>query len=150
MDWNVQWDTKAAEAVATAATDLALTTLPATLKAHLREADLPRLRGSGPLGQLLARQSEAHAHDHGLVDLRSYPALPDDLLNFHYDPVACALAVGWPGAVVEEIALHSELKEGIFRWLTNPTARTIRVLVDLDSSAFSDAWVAAVEAAQRA
>src|SRR6266536_6215640 len=69
MDWNVQWDTRAAEVVAAAATHLTLAALPATLKAHLREIDLPRLRASGPLGELLARQSEAHAHDHGIVEL---------------------------------------------------------------------------------
>lgn len=148
MDWNVQWDAGAAEVVATAATHLTLATLPATLKGHLREADLPRLRASGPLGDLLARQSEAHAYDQGLVELRSYTALPDDLLNFHYDAVACAVALGWPGAVVERIALRGDLEEGVFRWLANPVGRTIGVLVDLDTSAFTDVWLAAVEAAQ--
>ncbi len=59
-DFNVQWDTRAAEILAAHA-DLTLVTLPATLKAHLRGADLPRLRASGPLGDLLARQSDAHA-----------------------------------------------------------------------------------------
>jgi hypothetical protein len=62
MDWNVQWDTRAAEIVAATAR-LTLVTLPATLKAHLRAADLPRFRASGPLGELLARQSEARAQD---------------------------------------------------------------------------------------
>jgi purine nucleosidase len=150
MDWNVQWDTGAAEAVATAATDLTLATLPATLKAHLRESDLPRLRASGPLGELLARQSEAHARDHGIGKLRSYPALPDDLLNFHYDPVACAVAIGWAGAAAEKIALRWELRDGIFRWLSAQTGRTTRVLVDLDAGSFTAAWLTAVEAAHRA
>ena len=60
MDWNIQWDTRAAEIVAATA-ELTLATLPMTLQAHLRTADLPRLRASGPLGELVARQSEAHA-----------------------------------------------------------------------------------------
>ena len=62
-DHNVQFDTRAAQILATAATELTLVTLPVTLKAHLRAADLPRLRASGPLGELLARQGEAHGED---------------------------------------------------------------------------------------
>jgi purine nucleosidase len=62
MDFNVQWDTRAAEVVAATA-DLTLVPLPVTLTAHLRAVDLPRLRASGPLGELLARQGEAHGHD---------------------------------------------------------------------------------------
>src|SRR4051794_18176180 len=57
MDFNFQWDTRASEIIADRA-DLTLATLPATLKAHLRASDLPRLRASGPLGELIARQSE--------------------------------------------------------------------------------------------
>jgi purine nucleosidase len=91
MDFNVQWDTRAAEVVAATAR-LTLVTLPATLNAHLRRADLPRLRAAGPLGQLLARQSEAHGQVHEMEQLgREHPGLPDDLLNFQYDPVACAM-----------------------------------------------------------
>ena len=97
MDFNVQWDTRAAEVVAATAR-LTLVTLPVTLKAHLRAADLPRLRASGPLGELLARQSQAYAADSGMGRLgRAHAALPDDLVNFHYDPVACAVALGWRG-----------------------------------------------------
>jgi purine nucleosidase len=149
MDWNVQWDTAAAEALAIAATDLTLAALPATLKAHLREADLPRLRASGPLGELLARQSEEHARDHGIVELRPYPALPDDLLNFHYDPVTCAVAIGWSGARVEKIAVRWELWNGVFRWLPSHSGPPTRVLVDLDTSCLTEAWLGAVEAAQQ-
>ena len=92
MDWNVQCDTRAAAVVAEKA-DLTLVTMPATLKAHLRAAHLPRLRTSGPLGRLLAHQAEAHAQEWKFGDLaRAHPGLPDDLLNFNYDPVACAVA----------------------------------------------------------
>ena len=46
MDFNVQWDTQAAEVVAATAR-LTLVTLPATLNAHLRRTDLPRLAERG-------------------------------------------------------------------------------------------------------
>jgi inosine-uridine nucleoside N-ribohydrolase len=88
LDFNVQWDTRAAEIVAATA-DLTLVPLPVTLKAHLRAADLPRLRASGPLGELLARQGQAHGHDFHMAQMgRLHAGLPDDLLNFQYDPVA--------------------------------------------------------------
>src|SRR6185369_11527008 len=68
MDWNVQCDTRAVEIVAASA-DLTLVTLPAAIEAHLVARDLPRLRASGPVGALLARQSEAHAVDAGMAAL---------------------------------------------------------------------------------
>ena len=106
MDWNVQCDTRAA-AILAAAAQLTLVTLPVTLEAHLRAADLGRLRDSGPLGRLLARQAQAHGEEYGMADVgRAHARLPDDLVNFHYDPVACAVALGWPGATVEEMRLR--------------------------------------------
>ncbi len=148
MDFNVQWDTRAAEIVAATA-DLTLVTLPATLKAQLRAADLPRLRASGPLGALLARQSEAHARDAKMGELgRAHAGLADDLLNFHYDPVACAVAVGWPGTVVEEMHLTPMLKGELLRFQPRPKGRLTRVVVNLDGAAFRERWHNAVEAAQ--
>jgi len=65
MDLNVQCDTRAAS-VEAASADLTLVTLTASINAHLRLDDLPRLRASGPLGQLLALQSEVIATDTNL------------------------------------------------------------------------------------
>ncbi len=150
MDFNVQWDTHAAESLATHAR-LSLVTLSATLKAQLRRADLPRLRASGALGELLARQSEAHAQDARLADLGPrYAGLPEDLLNFHYDPVACAVAVGWPGAVIEEMRLKTVMDGQVLRFESSKDGRPMRVVVDVDGTSFTETWLAAVEAAQRA
>ncbi len=149
MDWNVQWDTRAAEIVAASA-KLTLVPLPVTLKAHLRAADLPRLRAAGPLGGLLARQAEAHAADFGMAELgRAHAGLPDDLLNFHYDPVACAVALGWPGAVVEELRLQPVLDGEVLRFQADEAGRRTCVVVDLDGVSFTETWLAAVEAAQQ-
>ena len=149
MDFNVQWDSRAAEIVAAAA-DLTLVPLPVTLKAHLRGADLPRLRASGPLGELLARQGAAHGRDYRMTELgRLHAGLPDDLLNFQYDAVACAVAVGWPGAIVEQARLDFVHERGLVRFRPGPGGRPTRVLVDLDSVGFAEYWLKAVEAAQR-
>jgi inosine-uridine nucleoside N-ribohydrolase len=149
MDFNVQWDTRAAEIVAAGA-DLTLVTLAATLKAQLRGRDLPRLRAGGPLGELLARQGEAHGADHAMAALgRAHAGLPDDLLNFQYDPVACAVAVGWPGATLEWTRLRPAVTDGLLRFRPDPDGRPARVVVDVDGEAFADRWLAAVEAAAR-
>jgi inosine-uridine nucleoside N-ribohydrolase len=147
-DWNVQWDTRAAQILAATA-QLTLVTLPATLKAHLRATDLPRLRASGPLGELLARQSEAHAQDTGMAELgRTHAGLPHDLLNFHYDPATCAVALGWPGAVVEELRVRPVLDGKVLRFQPDLQGRLTRVVMDLDGPSFTDTWLSAVEVAQ--
>lgn len=150
MDWNVQWDTGAARIVAATAR-LTLVTLSGTLRAHLREVDLPRLRASGPLGELIARQSQARAEEVGFGELgRAHPGLPDDLLNFHYDPAACAVALGWPGAEVREMRLRPVMEGELLRFQPDPDlGRPMWVVVDLDGGAFSEAWLSAVETAQR-
>jgi inosine-uridine nucleoside N-ribohydrolase len=149
-DSNVQWDTRAAELVFRATDRLTLVTLPATLRAHLRAADLPRLRASGPLGELLARQSEAHSADSGKRDLpRTCPALPPDFLNFHYDPVTCAVALGWGGAVVEDVRLRTVFVRDTLRFELHAEGRPTRVVTDVDGASFSETWLTAVEAAQK-
>jgi purine nucleosidase len=146
-DFNVQWDTRAAEIVAATA-QLTLVTLPATLNAHLRSADLPRLRAAGPLGELLARQGQAHGDTYQMKSLgRAHDALPDDLLNFQYDPVACAVALGWAGATVENVRLRPVLQDRVLAFQQDPAGRPIRVVVDVDGVAFRETWLNAVEAA---
>jgi purine nucleosidase len=148
MDFNVQWDTRAAEIVAAAA-ELTLVPLPVTLGAHLRAADLPRLRASGPLGELLARQGEAHGRDFQMGEMgQLHAGLPDDLLNFQYDPVACAVAVGWPGAIVEQARLQLVREGELVRFRPGAVGRPMRMLAGLDSGGFTEYWLKAVEAAQ--
>ncbi len=87
--------------------------------------------------------------DSGRADLGpAHAGLPDDLLTFHYDPVACAVAVGWPGAVVEEYTLDTVVEDGVLRWHERPDGRPVRVLTGMDGPAFTEAWLTAVETAQ--
>ncbi len=148
MDFNVQQDTLAAEIVAAAA-DLTLAPLPVTLTAHLRAAELPRLRASGPLGELLAGQGEAHGHDFQMAAMgRRHAGLPDDLLNFHYDPVACAVALGWPGAAIDQTRLQLIHDGALVRFEPADAGRPMRMLTDLDPASFTEYWLNAVETAQ--
>jgi purine nucleosidase len=151
-DWNLQWDPGAAATVSEGADDLTLATLPATLAVHLTRHDLPRLRAAGPLGELLARQGDAHSRDHGMVDLPARcPGLPADLLNFHYDPVTCAVAVGSHSCRVEPMRLVGRVSpDGVYRHVRDSAGAPVRVLTEVDDAAFRREWLAAVDAAGRA
>jgi inosine-uridine nucleoside N-ribohydrolase len=146
MDWNVQCDPQAAQALARAA-ELTLVTLPATLATHLRVAHLPRLRAAGPIGRLLARQSELHAQQNQMAELgQAHAALPDDLLNFHYDPVTCAVALRWPGANVEEMHVQPVMRDGVLRFEPQGDGRLTRVVTQVNGEAFAELWLEMIEA----
>lgn len=149
-DYNVQWDTEAAKVVYEHAGALTLSTLPVSLQVPLRRCDLTALRECGAIGALIARQSAAHAKDSGKQRLGArYAALPDDLLNFHYDPLACAVAAGWSGAAVEEMRLRPEVSGGVLRWKEDGRGRPVQVVVGANGPAFAGAWMAAVREASR-
>ena len=147
-DWNIQCDTEAALTV-TDQDHVTLVPLPVAMKTHLRGSHLLRLSASGPLGQLLARQASAHAAEFDMERMgRAHPGLPDDLLNFQYDPLACAVALGWAGASILTLQLRPVLEDGILRFEADERGRQTRVVVDVDGDGFAETWLACVEAAQ--
>jgi inosine-uridine nucleoside N-ribohydrolase len=147
MDFNVQCDTRATEIVAAAADALTLVTLPAAMHAQLRARDLPRLRAAGPVGALLARQSEVHALDGDMAALaRAHAGLPDDLVNFHWDPVTAAVAAGWDGATLEKRVLACTVNGGVARFVDDPAGRPVTVVTSVDHAAFGDLFLACIEA----
>jgi inosine-uridine nucleoside N-ribohydrolase len=111
----------------------------------LKASQLEALRSGGPLARLVADQAEALGREHGLTELgRSFPALPDDLLNFQYDPLACAVAAGWEGVTVEELPVGTRLGYGLLHLSIEEGAPRRRIVTDVDAPAFDGAWVTAV------
>lgn len=148
-DWNVVCDVDAARTVLAQAGDLTCSTIPGTIRAQLREKDLARLRASGPLGRLLARQSLAHGAENRLHQLAAqHRGLHPDLVNFHWDPVACAAATGWEGVDVQEVCVKAVSQHGTLRLVPSAVGRRTKVVTDVDPDAFTDRWLAAVDAAQ--
>lgn len=148
-DWNLMCDRDAAQVVANSAGDLTWSTIPGTIKAQLRKRDLSRLRASGQVGELLARQSTAHGIDNRLSDVAAdYDGLSVDLVNFHWDPVACAAALGWPGTEICDVRVSLELSRDSLRLVRSAGGRTDHVVVDVDAEAFTDQWLTCVESAQ--
>jgi purine nucleosidase len=146
-DWNVQCDTQAALAVS-GLSRLTMVTLSATLGAHLCAGDLPRLAHSGPIGELLAHQAGAHGAEHDMAALGcAHTGLPDDLLNFHFDPVACAVALGWQGAEIEMVQIQPVFDGEVLRFRSAGKGHT-RLVVSVDGDAFTENWLSAVETAE--
>jgi hypothetical protein len=74
-----------------------------------------------------------------------HSALPPDLLNFHWDPVAAGVAVGWPGATVEEAHLRPEFVGDALAFVRDEAGPAIRILVAVDADAFAETWLEAVD-----
>jgi inosine-uridine nucleoside N-ribohydrolase len=149
FDFNVQCDTKAADIVLGAAR-VTLVPLPVAMHAQLRRRDLDRLRTSGPIGALLARQSETYGSDSGMEARgREYPRLADDLVNFHWDPVTAAVAADWSGASIADVTLETQFQDGVLRLHETPGGRSHRAVAGIDAEAFTEAFLTGVETADR-
>jgi purine nucleosidase len=144
-DFNVQQDRMAA-AIVLERCDVV--PIGVTIEVSLRAGHLPRLRAAGPLGRLVADQAVARARDHRTRALgASFERLPDDLLNFQHDPLACAVALGWNGVEIEEIPTALELRDDRL-WMTERDgAPTLRTVTAVDAPRFEETWLQAVERA---
>lgn len=144
-DFNVQQDRFAATIVFERCLPVVVP-LAVTLEVFLREAHLERLRAAGPLGRLLADQGEMHARDNGRGELgRAFARLPDDLLNFHYDPLACAVALEWDRVTVEDIPTRLELRDGRLCMSRSDGEPALRVVTGVDGGGFEEVFLRAVE-----
>ncbi|HEY8741470.1 MAG TPA: hypothetical protein VIU62_00110, partial [Chloroflexota bacterium] len=101
------------------------------------------LRAAGPLGQLLAQQAEAFARDERFESRygRTCSGLPDDIINFQHDALACAVALGWAGVVIEELALRTELRDGWVQERVDPAGSLVRVVTAVDGPGFNAFWL---------
>jgi inosine-uridine nucleoside N-ribohydrolase len=145
-DFNAQCDTAAVEVVAATAA-LTLVPLPPVMRASLRARDLARLRAAGPLGALLARQSEVYGADRGHAQLGcAHAGLPDDLVNFHWDPTTAAVAAGWDGARIETRMLATAVDDGVVRFRDDDHGRATPVVTEVDGAAFGELFLERVEA----
>ena len=149
-DWNVQCDTDAALTLFGGRADLTFVPCAAAVTAALRTTDLPRLSASGPVGSLLARQSSSYGGERGYAELAArHAAPPVDLVNFHWDPVTCAVALGWSHVTTSEMLLRPVLDDGVLRFERHADGRRTRVITAVDGENFTETWLTSVEAAQR-
>jgi purine nucleosidase len=146
QDFNVQQDALAAKVVFERCRPL-VAQVSATLETFLRERDLPPLERAGPLGRLIADQARRRGVEHEMSKLpERHPALPRDLLNFQYDPLACAVACGWDGVTIEKIPLRAELEGPRLRLHPAEASDGIptRVVTGVDGERLARDWSDAV------
>jgi inosine-uridine nucleoside N-ribohydrolase len=142
MDFNVQYDVASALHVFQ---HLQPTIVPMEITGQtaLRRAYLPELHAAGSLGQLLAHQAEAFARDeryesrYGLT----CSGLPDDIINFQHDALACAVAMGWDGVTIEQLPLRTEVREGWLLERVEPAGRPLQVVTVVDGARFNAFWL---------
>ena len=141
-DWNIQVDVRSAKHVLENSNPT-LIPLTVTVETALRRAYLHDLRNTGSLGQLIARQAEAFALDEQNEKKygESCVGLPNDIINFLHDPLACAIALGWDEAVeIEELPLIFEEKDGWLHERIRPSGKRVRVVTKVDGARFNEFW----------
>ncbi|HEX9386640.1 MAG TPA: nucleoside hydrolase [Anaerolineales bacterium] len=143
MDWNIQVDVKSAKHVIEHSNPT-LIPLSVTVETALRRSHLEDLRKSGKLGQLLARQAESFALDEQNEKKigETCEGLPNDMINFLHDPLACAIALGWnEGVETEEVPLLLEEKHGWLHERIDPSGKLIRIVTQIDGPRFNEFWL---------
>lgn len=145
MDWNIQLDITSAKQVIENCRPT-LVPLPVTVETALRRAYLGPLRDSGPLGELIARQAEAFARFENNEDTigQRYAEVPEDIINFQHDPLACAVALGWDGVSIEELPLRLEVQDGwLYEWVDS-SGKPTRVVTGVNGPRFNEFWLSLV------
>jgi len=144
MDFNVQFDVTSARHLLERYPPT-LIPIEVTAQTALRRSHLPALRAAGPLGQLLARQAEAFAADEQYEQTygRRCAGLPDDLINFLHDPLACAVALGWEGVTRERAHVSTQARDG---WLyeqvrVDEAGQPMTVVTTVESARFNEFWL---------
>lgn len=143
MDWNIQVDVRSAKHVIEHSNPT-LIPLSVTVETALRRCVLNDLRNAGELGQLLARQAEAFAIDEQNEAKfgQTCDELPDDIINFLHDPLACAIALGWMnGVAIDEVPLVLEEKDGWLLEQINSSGKLIPIVTKVNGPSFNDFWL---------
>ena len=112
MDFNVQADRVASRVVFEQSGPL-ITPLLVCMDVALEGTDIPALEAGGPLAKLVALQARLQFADSRFERLiAENPALPRNMLNFHWDPLACAAALGWDCITISELPLELAERDG--------------------------------------
>jgi inosine-uridine nucleoside N-ribohydrolase len=142
MDYNVQEDINSAKYVLEHAHPT-LIPLTVTVETALRRAYLPNLQHAGALGRLIARQAEAWGIYWQNEEKweKTCAGLPDDILNFQHDPLACAVALGWDGVKISELPIKVEVRDGWLHQYVAETGKPIRIVTEVDGDRFNEFWL---------
>jgi purine nucleosidase len=146
MDFNVQIDAQSAYYVIEHSSPT-FVPLAVTVETSLRRAHLARLKQAGPVARLIARQAEAFARDENYEALygQTCKGLPEDIINFLHDPLACAIALGGREEVeISEMPLRSEIKDGWLCHAIDESGKPTQVVTRVNGDRFNEFWLRTV------
>ncbi len=120
-----------------------LVPLHVTVETALRHADLPTLDAGDAVSRLIARQARAYdaAGELEAIDRDACTDLPADFINHLYDPLACAVALGWSGTVIEELPLTLTIEDGWLHERVRDGGVPTQVVTQVDGKAFDAVWL---------
>ena len=67
--------------------------------------------------------------------------IPKDIINFQYDPLTVAVALGWNGVEIEELSLVVEEKDNILHERIDNTGKIFKVVTKVDGIKFNKFWL---------
>ena len=102
-DWNINMDLTAANEVLNCC-GLTMVEIAPTLKTFLTERDCARLDNTDGMNSMVAGQGRFWRNHAPFIreETAKCGKLPRDLCNFHYDPLTCAIAAGFPDYQAKE------------------------------------------------
>ncbi len=142
-DFNIQVDVASASRVLRACSPL-IVPLTMTIETALCESHLARLWEGDALARLVARQAAVFAVDERMAERfgSTCANVPDDIINFQHDALACAIALGWrDGVTIEDVAIHVEVNDGVLQAAVDGTGTPVRMVTKIDGSRFSEFWL---------
>lgn len=146
MDFNIQIDVQSAYYVIEHSSPT-FVPLAVTVETSLRRANLARLTQAGPVARLIGRQAEAFATDENYEAQygETCKRLPEDIINFLHDPLACAIALGWrEGIEISEIPLKSEIRDGWLCHAIDASGKPTQVVTRVNADKFDEFWLSTV------
>jgi purine nucleosidase len=145
-DWNIQVDVNSAKYVLENSNPT-LIPLSVTVETAIRRAYLPKLSQAGKLGEIMATQAAAlnKEYDNEGKFGKICSGLPNDILNFQHDALACAIALGWnDGVEVKEVPLRFEIKETYLHEIPDENGKPTQVVTKVNGDKFNELWLSTV------
>lgn len=151
-DFNVQWDTRAAEDLYATGADITMVPMPIAMQAWITQSDVERISASGELGCKLATQMRRWSTDQQWTQIgQEHGAFPNDLAGIMWDPLTVLVACGWSGVEVVQMMLVPHVSEGVMTFVPDAERGvTVNVVTSVDTEAFRETFVSAIENAQMA
>lgn len=142
IDYNIQLDVNSAKYIIENFNPT-LIPLTVTVETALRRSYLSQLKKSGLVGELIARQAQVFAKNWNNENKygKTCKGLPQDIINFQHDSLACAVALGWNGAKIELLPLELEIRDGWLYEKVSESGKQTPVVIKIDRERFNQFWL---------